>query len=148
MTRQALEIVRLDVPHKLPIPATEQDYQDCAKLKRTIEAMRIDSAKLSEFLDQPAAIIHYVSGPPPSKHWGNWLWAKIMPDCPDFTWLGRLGAYIQKERALIIVPRPGRLDESMADHARKLTVDRGLLKLVLGIVYPPHQCMRSFDFRH
>jgi len=147
MHKPAAEIVRIAIPYRLPIPTSDKDFRDCETLKQTIEKMHIISARLSDFLDQPAAIVQYAKGPPPAKHWGDWLWIKIMPDCQEFSWLGRLGAFIQDERTLIIVPRPGRLDESMADQARKLTVDRGLLKLVLGIVYPPHQCMRTFDFR-
>lgn len=147
MSRLASEVVRIEIPRKLPIPMTDEDIQECERLKRIIEAMNVASARLADLLGKPAAVIQYSRGPSPARHWGKWLWAKVVPDCTEYCWLGRLAAFVQSERTLIIVPRPDHLDESMADHARKRSAEPGLLKLKLGIVYPPHQCMRTFDFR-
>jgi len=135
------------LPH-LPQPTTDKDRDECRLLGETIGRMNVTDATLTKFDRKPGARIHYEGGLAPAPFWNKWLWVKIGPESQDFPWLARLVGMVPKSRELYFVPRPDRIDESMAEQANAHSPDHRIIYVTLGIVYPPHQCRRTFYFSH
>ncbi len=128
-------------------PVTAEEREQCRVLAETIGRMHITHASLTRLDRQPAARVCYENGCAPASFWSKWLWAQI-GTFNDHAWLARLCAIIPGEYALYFVPRPDTIDISLAAESQLVTCDNQLKYLKLGIVHPPHQCLRTFCFTH
>ncbi|MFA5185031.1 MAG: hypothetical protein WC551_00930 [Patescibacteria group bacterium] len=144
MPRLERNLIELPILHKLPRPATTQDSAECLHIIAALRTMEIVDTRFDEFLCRPAAFIRFTHGRAPEPFWNKWLWGRIKPTCSEFSWLGRLAGINPHQRELIFVPRPDKIDESLAKMAKEKAPDKLIQQVVLGLVYPPHQFMRHF----
>ncbi|MBI5654353.1 hypothetical protein HZC53_01725 [Candidatus Uhrbacteria bacterium] len=144
MPKSESELIELPICRKLSQPSTEQDSIECLRIIASLRAMEIEVCRLLQHCDMPAVYVRYRGGKTPARGWNKWLWSRIMPEGSDFCWLGRLAAINQSARELILIPRPDKIDVSLAENARQRATEAQPIHLVLGLVYPPHQYMRSF----
>lgn len=144
------------VPHRIPFgvarelaqPTSEAELDDCRRLADTLAKMSVIRTALLRFEKNPAARITYAGGSRPKAAWGRWMWIQIAPCGKDFAWLGRLAAVEPAARGLIVVPRPDRLDASLAETAfRELDIPT-LSYVKLGILFRPFQCTYVFQLNH
>lgn len=142
---------RITIETEMPIrqrePANDEEIEQSACVATAIERMEIAVA-LALRNSRQHVLIRYRNAVRPKPFWAAWLIAQIGLVGSDMHWLAKVGAVVPGAKELILIPRPDKLDVSLARHAHQATTYNEVCDLRLSVVYGPHQVNRTFLFRN
>ena len=151
MSKQ-FEMNQVPVYSCLPTAVSQEELDQCRQLFTTLRTIRsiLDWTIVKPAGREPVTVhVWYTGGCEPRPCWNKWLWSQIVTDHPLFlAWIGRLSAMSPAKRELVFVPRPGRIDESMANQAARCCPLPGIHQLKLGVLSSPYSTFRTFPTFH
>lgn len=127
------------------MPRTPKEEAPALLIARTIRNMEINKANLlkSDAFDPSVVVsVEYKGGDKPEIDWAPRLFARIIPN-KGLGWIARLREFNPSTRELFLVPRPGRLDESIAQATRQQVATR-ITSVILGVFLVRRHYIRTF----
>lgn len=128
-------------------PTQEAIAWNIASTIRLMDIRCVDFLR-STSINAPVVVrLQYAHGEEPESDWAERLLVQIVPE-RGTGWIGRIREYLPSTRELFLVPRPGRLDESVASHNRASVKNIHIAFIGLGVFLMGGHYLRSFPLRH
>jgi len=139
--------IETEIPIRLREPSTDEEIEQSLCVATAIKRMEIVTACALRNARHHISI-RYRSAVRPKPFWAAWLIAQVGLVGSDLHWLAKVGAVVPQTKELILIPRPDKLDVSLARQAHQATTYNEVCYLSLSVVYGPHQANRTFIFTH
>ncbi|MDQ7814483.1 MAG: hypothetical protein RDU25_01605 [Patescibacteria group bacterium] len=128
-------------------PSTPEEEEQCRVVADAVAHMEIVSACMLQSKDANVSLC-YCKAARPKIYWSNWLIAQIGLVGSDAQWLAKINAMVPQAKELTFIPRPDKLDVSLALQARDEASSQQVSFIRLTVVFAQDRYSRIFHLTH
>ncbi len=131
------------VKRNLTAPSKPDELDQCRVIAEAIMRMEITDAVMLDSAGCTVSV-RYRGAARPKPYWSDWTIAQIGLVGSNSHWLAKIGAVVPQTKELTLIPRPDKLDVSLALQAKEETAIHQVAFIRLSVVFKPFQCSRIF----